>query len=212
MDFWNWDPGLGNGFFCYSDKHGHIPGKGAYKGFKNTQKILKKIKKLERNVYLQAFHGMKEYGLWGMKYFDQHEAYWEQDPGFFATSYSDFSADRITANGMRLQAWWNMNYRFLPAAINHSLTNRMIQNCYNPDEYLRYLFDFQGYEFALMSALACGASITSPIIPYNLDSDYLKEYVEFYNKWIMWAKENFNFLKQGIAFGSQPDLVKIDAY
>lgn len=212
MDFWNWDPGLGNGFFCYSDKHGHIPGKGAYKGFKNTQKILKKIKELERNVYLQAFHGMKEYGLWGMKYFDQHEAYWEQDPGFFATSYPDFSADRITANGMRFQAWWNMNYRFLPAAINHSLTNRMIQNCYNPDEYLRYLFDFQGYEFALMSALACGASITSPIIPYNLESHYLKEYIEFYNKWITWAKENFEFLKQGIAFGSQPDLVKVDAY
>lgn len=212
MDFWNWDPGLGNGYFCYSDKHGHIPGKGAYKGFKNTQKILKQIKELERDVYLQAFHGMKEYGLWGMKYFDQHEAYWEQDPGFFATSYSDFSADRITANGMRLQAWWNMNYRFLPAMINHSLTNRMIQNCYNPDEYLRYLFDFQGYEFALMSALACGASITSPIIPYQLESKYLNEYIEFYNKWISWARDNFKYLKEGLAFGSQPDLVKIDAY
>ena len=212
MGFWNWDPGLGNGNFCYSDKHGHLPGKGAYKGFKNTQKIIKEIKNLNGGIYLQAFHGMKEYGLWGMKYFDQHEAYWEQDPGFFATSYSDFSADRITANGMRLQAWWNMNYRFLPCSINHSITHRMIQSCNNPEEYLRHAFDFYGYEFALMSALATGASITSPIIPYYLESPYLTKYKKFYNKWIRWAKNNFVYLKEGIAFGSQPDLVKVDGY
>lgn len=212
LGFWDWDPGLGNGNFCYSENHGHLPGKGAYKGFKNTQKIIQKVKKLNGGMYLQAFHGMKEYGLWGMKCFDQHEAYWEQDPGFFATMYPDFSADRITANGMRLQAWWNQNFRFLPATINHSLTHRMIQNCNRPDTYLREMFDYVGYKFAFMSALAAGASITSPIIPYTLDNAHMREYQSFYLKWINWARENFAYLKKSVAFGSQPDVAMVDGY
>lgn len=212
MGFWDWDPGLGNGHFCYSTEHGHLPGKGGYKGFRNTQKIIEKIKTLNGGMYLQAFHGMKEYGLWGMKCFDQHEAYWEQDPGFFATMYPDVSADRVTANGMRLQAWWNQNFRFLPGAINHSLTNRMIQNCNDPQDYLRYLFDFSGWRFALMSALATGASITSPIIPYELESIGMQEFAKEWRSWVDWAKENFHYLKHVVAFGSQPDTVQVDGY
>lgn len=212
MGFWDWDPGLGNGHFCYSTEHGHLPGKGGYKGFRSTQKIIERIKALNGGMYLQAFHGMKEYGLWGMKWFDQHEAYWEQDPGFFATMYPDASADRITANGMRLQAWWNQNFRFLPGAINHSLTNRMIQNCNDPQDYLRYLFDFSGWRFALLSALAAGASITSPIIPYELESTEMRAFAQEWRHWVDWAKENFCYLKQVVAFGSQPETVQVDGY
>ena len=212
MGFWDWDPGLGNGHFCYSSEHGHLPGKGGYKGFRNTQKIIEKIKKINGGMYLQAFHGMKEYGLWGMKCFDQHEAYWEQDPGFFATMYPDVSADRFTANGMRLQAWWNQNYRFLPGQINHSLTNRMIQNCNDPQDYLRYLFDFGGWKFALLSGLAAGASLTSPIIPYELESSGMRKYAKEWLHWLHWGKENFHLLKHVVAFGNQPDTVQIDGY
>lgn len=203
LGFWNWDPGPGNGHFCYNEAHGHLAGKGEYKGFRNASELIGKIKNLRGGIYLQAFHGVKEYGVWGLKYFDQHEAYWEQDPGFFATMYPDFSADRITADGMRLQAQWNMNFRFLPAVINHSLTNRMIQNCNNPESYLRELFDFYGYKYALMSALATGASITSPIVPFDSELPYVKEYFEFYGKWTDWARKNFGVLKNCTQFGGQ---------
>ena len=76
LSVWNWDPGPGHAFFCFSEDHGHLPGKGAYKGFRNSLKIMKALKDEFPNLYYQGFHGNKEYGLWGFKYIDQHEAYW----------------------------------------------------------------------------------------------------------------------------------------
>ena len=211
LSMWNWDPGPGNGFFCYSHGHGHLPGKGAYKGFRNALKVIEGVKKCAPNVYLQAFHGLKEYGLWAMKHISQHEAYWEQDPNFFAAMYPDLSADRITANGMRQQAWWNNNFRFLPAGINHSLSHRMIQNCTQPNLFMTNLLDYQGYEFALMSGLATGASITLPVFPFDLENPKYAEYVAFYQKWLAFGKKNLDILKRCVSFGT-PIIGKIDGY
>ena len=83
--------------------------------------LVKRLKDTFPELYIQGFHGTKEYGLWGFRGFDQHEAYWEQCPYDAGTIYPDLSEDRLTASGMRFQSWWNQNFRFMPAVINHSL-------------------------------------------------------------------------------------------
>jgi hypothetical protein len=211
MNLWNWDPGLGNGCFCYSNKHGHIPGRGAYKGFRNAIKTVEKIRKAFPGIFLMAFHGMKEYGLWGFRYFDQHEAYWEQDPYFFAAMYPDISDDRVTADGMRFQSWWDVNFRFMPVSMNHSLASRMTQNCESPAD-MRKLFDYTGYKYALMSALAAGSSATVTVLPEYFDNPLTKEYLEFYRYWIGWAKRTFTSQSKNTAFGSQVQSGGIDGW
>lgn len=210
ITLWDWDPGPGNGFFCYSTVHGHVPGRGGYKGFRNAMTVIKRLRETFPELYIQGFHGTKEYGLWGFKGFDQHEAYWEQCPYDMATLYPDLSEDRLTASGMRFQSWWNQNFRFMPAIINHSLAHRMTQSCMSPRELL-YLFDHLGYKYAVMSALAAGASLTAPLIPYDMDDIY-GSYTAFYHKWIQWGRENFSYNKNAVAFGDQARAGGIDGY
>lgn len=210
LTLWDWDPGPGNGFFCYSNKHGHVPGLGNYKGFRNAMRIVTRLKDEFPDLYIQGFHGTKEYGLWGFKGFDQHEAYWEQCPYDDATLYPDLSEDRLTASGMRFQSWWNQNFRFMPAITNHSLIHRMTQDCMKPQELL-YLFDHLGWKYGVMSGLAAGASITVPMIPFEPDDIY-GDYIAFIKKWVAWGKENFEYNKHAVAFGSQVVCGGVDGY
>lgn len=202
VTLWSWDPGPGNGFFCYSTDHGHLPGKGAYKGFRNAMNVVKRLKQEFPRLYIQGFHGTKEYGLWGFRGFDQHECYWEQDPYCQGCIYPDFSEDRLTAGGMRFQSAWNQLFRFMPPEINHALASRMTQYCLMPKD-LRYLYDQLGWKYAFFSSLAVGASMTVTMIPYDLDAISHGEYLEYYRKWIPWARKNFEYARYSKPFGAQ---------
>ena len=210
ITLWDWDPGPGNGFFCYSTQHGHIPGKGSYKGFRNAMNIVERLKQTVPGIYIHGFHGTKEYGLWGFKGFDQHEAYWEECPYEEATVYPDLSPDRLTTSGMRFQSWWCQNFRFMPASMNHSLAHRMCQSCTSPREHL-YLFDHLGWKYGIISAIAAGASITVPVIPYE-PNDVYGDYIHFFKKWTQWAKDHFEYNKNTIAFGNQVVCGTVDGF
>lgn len=210
ITLWDWDPGPGNGFFCYSAEHGHVPGKGAYKGFYHAMNLVKRLRETFPELYIQGFHGTKEYGLWGFRGFDQHEAYWEQCPYDGATVYPDLSEDRLTASGMRFQSWWNQTFRFMPAVTNHSLAHRMAQCCVHPRELL-YLFDHLGWKYGIMSALAAGASITVPLIPYDPEDIY-GGYIPFFKKWSQWGRDHFHYNQHAVAFGEQVVCGTVDGY
>lgn len=201
LDVWAWDPGPGNAFFCHSKNHGHLPGKGAYKGFRNTLKIMKALKEAVPGLYYQGFHGNKEYGLWGFKYIDQHEAFWENEVYVMNPVFDDLSVDRVTADNIRQQSVWNYYFRFMPATLNHGIANRMIQANWMGLVDLDYVFDYTGWKYALLSSVAYGGPITNTIVPRNPEK--IKGYIEFYNEWIEFAKENFKYSKCTIPFGSQ---------
>jgi hypothetical protein len=167
--------------------------------------LVRRLKEEIPDLYIQGFHGTKEYGLWGFKGFDQHEAYWEN--GAYSVLYPDFMVDRLTASGMRFQSWWNQNFRFMPAMINHSVCHRMDQYCASPRE-LAKLFDHLGWKYAVMSGLAARASLTALLIPYDPDDIY-GDYIDFINKWVTWSRKTFKYNKNSAAFGSQvvPGLV-----
>lgn len=211
LEVWNWDPGPGNGSFCYSTTHGHLEGKGVYKGFRNALRIIKRIREAFPDIFLMSFHGLKEYGVWGYRYIDQHEAYWEQDPYFFATMHPDISDDRITADGMRFQSCWDYYFRFLPVSMNHSIAHRMTQSCDSSQLY-RQLFDYTGYKYALMSALAAGSSVTVPTLSEYIAGEEEESYIRFYKKWITWAKINFDASEKCYPFGAQVEAGGIDGW
>jgi len=208
LSLWSWDPGPGNAFFCYSDKHGHIPGKGGYKGWRNSTEILGRLKEEFPNLYIQGYYGRKEYGLWGLKYLDQHESYWEQTVPFLATMHPDIHADRINADGVRLQNWWNENFRFLPTVTNHVLTHRIQENSF--DSRLPRVWDHLGWKYSLMSGLAVGGSITACILPEDLDN--VQGIREFYQKWLIWSRNNFEYVKYNVSFGDQFRIGGIDGH
>ena len=209
LDVWDWDPGPGNAFFCYSNKHGHTPGKGAYKGFRNSLRVMREIKEMFPNLYYEGFHGNKEYGLWGFKYIDQHEAFWENEIYVMNPIYDDLSADRVTANNIRQQSVWNHYFRFMPETLNHGISHRMLQACWMKMTDVDLAFDYIGYRYALISAIAVGGSVTPTILPRKPQE--IDGYVEFYNKWISLAKEIFPYSQNTIPFGSQVGC-GIDAY
>ena len=189
LGYWSWDPGPGNGNDCYAENHGHIPGKGEYKGWRNSQILLKRLKETFPKLFLMSFYGRKEYGIWGFRYFSQHEVYWEQTVLFGATLHNDLHDDRVNAHGTRLQNQWCMNYRFLPAHIGHGLVTRMGESYFDPE--MDKAYDFGGWKYALLSAIACCGSTTLCNIPAKLEQ--VPGFVEFYNKWITWAKENYRY-------------------
>ena len=55
--------------------------------------------------------------------------YWEQQVEWGASIHPELSSDRMNADGVRLQAWWAQNFRFLPASLNHALVGRITQYC-----------------------------------------------------------------------------------
>lgn len=199
LRLWSWDPGPGNGHFCYNDKHGHIPGKGGYKGWRNATALMGRLKREFPDLCLMAFYGCKEYGLWGLKYFDQQESYWEQTILFGATLHPDLHDDRVNADGVRLQSYWNETFRFLPTVLNHALVHRIGENCYDPQ--LPKVWDHLGWRYSLMSAIACSGSVTACILPEDVGQ--VEGMREFYEKWLGWARKNFEYVKYNITFGDQ---------
>ncbi|MBP3371881.1 MAG: hypothetical protein J6L88_05075 [Clostridia bacterium] len=210
LHVWDWDPGPGNGMFCYSDQHEHLPGKGAYKGFRNSIRIMAALKEEFPELYYQGFHGNKEYGVWGFRYIDQHEAYWENEPYVMTHVSRDLSVDRMTANGARQQCQWDYYFRFLPPAMNHGLAHRMAQVCDLCETNLDKIFDYTGWKFALLCAIASGGPVTVPVLPD--DPERIDGYIPFYNKWIAWAREHFEYSKHTIPFGSQTGCGGVEGY
>jgi len=189
LGYWSWDPGPGNGNDCYAQNHGHLPGKGAYKGWRNSRKLLQRLKQNFPELFLMSFYGRKEYGIWGFQYFSQHEVYWEQTVLFGATLHSDLSDDRMNAHGTRLQNQWSMHFRFLPASIGHGLVPRMGESWFDPQ--MEQAWDQKGWKHALLSAIACCGSVTHCTLPDKLDKD--SAFAVFYRKWIEWARQNYRY-------------------
>ena len=191
LGYWAWDPGPGNGNDCYAENHGHIPGKGEYKGWRNSLRLLERLKTRFPALFLQSFYGRKEYGFWGFKYFSQHEVYWEQTVMFGATLHRDFSDYRMNAHGTRLQNLWSMQYRFIPAHLGHGLVTRMGESYL--DRSIDKANDLLGWKYSLISAIAYCGSVTHCNLPDNLEN--LSEAEAFYKKWIIWARENYEYCK-----------------
>lgn len=210
LGVWNWDPGPGNGHFCYETGHGHLPGKGGYKGYQNAISVLKGIREEFPDIYLHSFHGCKEYGPWGFRYYDQQEAYWEQTPYSCNSVYPDHSPTRLTADGVRFQSWWNARFRFMPPSTNHGLCSRMIQVCFSNPAY-RKLNDVEGAEYGVMSALAAAASMTITMLPEEGEV-FLGDYAAFCKKWISWARKNYQYLENTVPFLEQVKCGGIDGY
>jgi hypothetical protein len=208
LKLWSWDPGPGNGKFCYNEKHGHLPGKGDYKGWRNSSELIRRLKEKHPDLFLMAFYGRKEYGLWGFKYFDQHESYWELTVPFGSSIHPDLHADRINADGIRLQNWWNQNFRFMPSEINHVLVHRIQEGIW--DVRLPKAWDHIGWKYSLMSGLACGGGIMTVILPDNLEN--VPGMKEFYAKWLKWGKDNFDLCKYNIPFGEQLRVGGVDGW
>ena len=202
LDIWDWDPGPGNAMFCHNPNHRHLPGKGGYLGFRNSLKVMKALKDEFPNLYFQGFHGNKEYGLWGFRYIDQHEAYWENEVYTMTPIFPDLSVARATGDGIRFQSAWNWYFRFMGATLNHGLCNRMVQACWMDNVNLDKPFDLLGWKFALLSAIAAGGCVTMPILPHRLDQ--IKGYRAFYQRWIDFARKIFPYSRHTIPFGSQP--------
>jgi len=189
LGYWAWDPGPGNGNDCYAVDHGHIPGKGEYKGWRNSQKLLARLKAEFPKLFLMSFYGRKEYGIWGFRYFSQHEIYWEQTVLFGATLHNDLHDDRINAHGTRLQNQWCMNFRFLPAYLGHGLVPRMGESYFDP--MMDRAYDLGGWKYALISAIACCGSVTQCTLPDRLEN--VPGFQAFYEKWIRWAREKYRY-------------------
>jgi hypothetical protein len=208
LKFWSWDPGPGNGSFCYSSEHGHIPGKGTYKGWREVKRLARRLKDEFPKLKLQAFYGRKEYGLWGLKHFDMQESYWEQTILYGATKHPDLHDDRINADGARYQSWWNENFRFLPTAMNHALVHRIGENSY--DSRLPKAWDMLGWRYSLLSAIASSGNAIACILPEDLSR--VPEFVAFYKKWLGWARANFEYVRYNISLGDQLRPGGVDIY
>ena len=203
LKVFGWDPGPGNGLFCYAANHGHIPGKGGYKGWRNAMQLTHDLYEANEGIYFQGFHGTKEYGLWGQLHTHQNESYWEQKPGQMAALPPDYSADRITAYGMSQQSYWNQLFRFLPPYVSHALAHRMYQSCHSPLALMED-FDWSGYRYAFLSALSTGACVTLPIIPDNLENLDGLEYKAFVQKWSQWARETWQYAPKTVPLQPSP--------
>ncbi len=134
---------------------------------------------------MQGFYERKEYGLWGLRDTDQHEAYWEQQVEWGASLHPQLSSERMNADGVRLQAWWCQNFRFLPPAQNHPLVHRITHQC-QMDDHADQLWDRQAWRYAVLSALAVGNGLTACILPE--DPATVPGYAEFLARWLAWAR------------------------
>lgn len=208
LGYWAWDPGPGNGNDCWAENHGHLPGKGEYKGWRNSQKLLARLKETFPDLFLMSFYGRKEYGIWGFRYFSQHEVYWENTVLFGATLHHDLHDDRMSAHGVRLQNQWCMNFRFLPAHMGHGLISRMGESWFDPR--IDQAIDFGGYRYALLSAIACCGSVTTCNLPDRLEN--APGYAEFYRKWVTWAKENYRYCQFTKPIGDRVSNEIIDGF
>lgn len=200
LSIWTWNPGPGNGSFCFNSEHGHMPGKGAYKGFRETLQRMRDLKDEFPDLYIISFNGLKEYGFWGFKYVDQTEGFQEYDMNMYQPLFPEISPDRYMGDVVRFQGNINYLYRFMPYAMNFGLSHRVFhsnrEGCENCDK----LFDRNGYKFALISAVAAGGSVVAPIIPRK--PELIPGYMEFYKSLISWAKKNWEYSLNTMLFNN----------
>ncbi|HUT23193.1 MAG TPA: hypothetical protein VM492_02495, partial [Sumerlaeia bacterium] len=204
---WSWDPSLGSAMNCYDEAHGHIAGKGAYKGWRRCIELAGRLKESNPGLFIQGFYGTKHFGLWGLKHTDQHEVYNEQT-AVVSTHHTQISDDQMNADGLRFQSYWCMRFRFLPTVMGHALAHRMSEG--NFDRELVKAWDFYGWRYSVMSALAVSGSVMPAILPY--ESDLVPGFKEFYAKWTRWAKENFECVPYTEPFGEQVQPGAVDGY
>lgn len=204
---WSWDPSLGSGMNCYDETHGHIAGQGAYKGWRRNIELMGRLKAANPALFIQGFYGTKNFGLWGLKHVDQHEVFNEQTP-IVSTLHNQISDDRQNADGLRFQNNWSMRFRFTPAITGHALVHRISQGSFDPD--LPKAWDFDGWRYSFMSALAVAGSVMPTLLPYQ--TDLVPGYVDFYKKWLRWAKENFDYVNYTEPFGEQVQPGAVDGY
>ena len=209
ISLWGWDPGPGNAIFCCSNSHGHTAGGGAYAGWQSSVEVVSELAKRFAGTRFVGFYGTKEFGPWGLRNFYQHEGYFEQQLEFGAGVYPDLSSDRQTANGIRMQAWWSQNFRFLPAEMNHTLVGRLSQYCMDSIE-LSEPWDRWGWQYSLLSAISVGSSVTLAIIPNEVSA--VEGMGEFYKFWIDWARGKQHLLEFDRAVGSQVRVGGVDAH
>ncbi|WP_439592956.1 hypothetical protein [Microbacterium sp.] len=208
LSAWSWDPGPGDGIHCYSESHGHLPGKGVHAGWLNGQKMIAALHERFAGLHLQGYYGQKQDGTWGLKGISQHEGYWEQQAEWGSALYPELSAERLNANGSRQQAWWSQNFRYLPAELNHPVMGRMSQICVE-DTVLGQTFDWWGWRFGLLSAIAIGGAPTLPTLPPR---DVPSAIREEYRWWLEWAKAHSETPAYDIAGGAQVELGAVDWY
>lgn len=204
---WSWDPSLGSAMNCYDESHGHIAGKGVYKGWRRCMELTRRLKERNPGLFIQGFYGTKHFGLWGLKYTDQHEVYNEQT-AIVCTHHTQCSDDCQNADGLRFQNYWSMRFRFLPTVIGHALVHRMSEGEF--DHELIKAWDFYGWHYALMSALAVSGSVMPAILP--VESELVPGYAAFYRKWTAWAKAHFDYVPYTEPFGEQVQPGCIDGY
>ncbi|MBF89992.1 MAG: hypothetical protein CMG75_10165 [Candidatus Marinimicrobia bacterium] len=204
---WSWDPNMGSAMNCHDESHGHIADKGAYKGWRRCVQLKGDLKKLNPDLFIQGFYGDKHFGLWGLKYTDQHEVYSEQT-AIVSTLHPQINDDAQNSDGLRFQNYWAMRFRFLPTIIGHSLVHRMSEG--NFDRELIKAWDYNGWKYSLMSSLAVSGSVMPAILPY--ESNMVPGYKEFYKKWLNWAKDTFDYVNYTEPFGEQVEPGSIDGY
>jgi len=204
---WSWDPSLGSGMNCYDESHGHIAGKGAYKGWRRCVELMGRLKAAKKDLFIQGFYGTKNFGLWGLKHVDQHEVYNEQTI-IVSTRHNQISDDRQNADGLRFQNNWSMRFRFTPAVIGHALVHRISEGGFDPE--LVKAWDYYGWKYSVMSSMAVAGSVMPTILPY--ESELVPGYVAFYKKWLRWAKENFEYVRYAEPFGEQVQPGAVDGY
>jgi hypothetical protein len=205
---WSWDPGPGHGRFCNCHHHGHRPGQGAHLGWLRAQDLLAGLHDTFDDLHIQGFYGQKEDGTWGQRWISQHEGYWEQQIEWGASIYPDASTERQNGNGVRLQAWKSLNFRFLPPEMNHALAGRMTQMCLDSRE-LVDIFDHWGWEFGLKSAIATGGSLVASTLP---PENAAPEIRHRYRQWVEWARRNWVNAGKTRASGHQVELGGVDAF
>ena len=204
---WSWDPSLGSGMNCHDESHGHIAGKGGYKGWRRCIELMGRLKAANPQLFIQGFYGTKNFGLWGLKHVDQHEVLNEQTI-IVSTRHHQISDDRQNADGLRFQNNWSMRFRFTPAVMGHTLTHRVSEGEFDPE--LTKAWDYDGWKYGVMSSLAVGGSVMPTILPY--ETRLVPGYAEFYQKWLRWAKDHFAYVNYTEPFGEQVQPGAVDGY
>ena len=208
LSAWSWDPGPGDGAHCFATHHGHEPGRGEHAGWLRGQQLVRSLHAAFPGLHLQGYYGQKQDGTWGMAGISQHEGYWEQQGEWGGGLYPELSAERLNGNGVRQQAWWSQNFRYLPAETNHALFGRMSQICVE-DAVLGQTFDWWGWRFGLLSAIAIGGAPTAATLPPRDVSEVIRNE---YRWWLSWARAHAQQPQYDIAAGAQVELGAADWY
>jgi hypothetical protein len=101
-----------------------------------------------------------------------------------------------------------MRFRFTPAVMGHALTHRVSEGGFDPE--LIKAWDYDGWQYAVMSSLAVSGSVMPTILPY--EADLVPGYAGFYQKWKQWAKDTFEYVNHTEPFGEQVQPGAVDGY